>query len=115
MNQTKLKYVRERAQAIYNRKQEQVRDKYRADKMTVEEKVEALQKGEFTIKVPEESYNRSSWVSYVEFNAEPRANKNAMNDELEKLREQYIALKDELILGDEVEALKLLKAFEFSE
>lgn len=111
MNATQLKYAKERAQQLYNTKSRQINEKYTVTPLTTEEALAALEAGEFTLKEPS-GYYKNSWYNYVSFNKAPTPDKKAQDKEQNELKEQYTRLLDELVLGDNQQALELLKAFE---
>jgi len=133
MNQTQVKYARQRAQEIFNDKKAALKGKFSAPgkTLTLPEKLAALQAGEFTIVEPipmtvRDSYagvviyddyrhnNKSALESRIKFNAETAPTYDTKGEEAahKALKSAYLALTDELMLGDNQEALKLLKAFE---
>lgn len=114
MNATQLKYARERANKIYKSKADEIDKEYQVKPLTVEESLEALQKGEFTIVEPVR-YSRGSWASWVSFNASPVPNEEERRTRKETLQTSFTKLMDELVLGDNEKALELLKAFENNE
>ena len=111
MNATQLKYARERARDIFGVKMAELARKYTAKPLTTEEAIEALLAGKFKIVEPEKHYS-NQWYNRVSFDASPKVDAKAYQEEKDNLQEQYRSLMDELILGDNEEALKLLKAFE---
>ena len=118
MNQTQVKYVRQRADSIFSKRKSDIRDKYTtpAKLLSTESKLNALSVGDFTLKqvVDDVYYGRRSWYEYVNFNGESIAfvDQESISNETEALKVQYENLLDALILGDNNEALELLKAFE---
>lgn len=135
MNQTQVKYARQRAQEIFNEKKSRLKKDFSkpGKTLSLKDKLKALQLGEFEIVEPvvnqtvamrngiSISYyddyrynNRSGLESCIQFKAETKPTFDAAgHTAAEKaLTEAYRALTDELMLGDNQEALKLLKAFE---
>ena len=123
MNQTQVKYARQRAQEIYNTKKAEIEKEYNRQpkQMTVLEKVAALREGRFEIveptAMPYDLYTYRSvgvdmYIRYTAVKDQPKPDLKEMNERLAKLKSAYLSLTDELMLGDNQEALKLLKAFE---
>jgi len=123
MNQTQVKYARQRAQEIYNTKKTGIEKEYNRQpkQMTVLEKVTALREGRFEIiepiAMPYDPYvyrpsGVDMYIRYTDVKDQPKPDLKEMNDRLFKLKTAYLSLTDELMLGDNQEALKLLKAFE---
>lgn len=136
MNQTQVKYARQRAQEIFNDKKAALKGKFSSPgkTLTLTQKLNALEAGEFTIVEPASAQNTANLSSvYLEvysaypyrsnkseleqrirFNAEtaPTYDTKAEDEAHKALKSTYLALTDELMLGDNQEALKLLKAFE---
>lgn len=115
MNQTQLKYARERANKIFKEKEVALTNKYTtpAKTLTTDQKLEALKAGDFKIvKSTKGSYNRMWWndVDFGETFAVIDVEKR--DPELAELRKKFEALTDELVLGDNETALQLLKDFE---
>lgn len=119
MNQTQIKYARERANAIYTRKQNDLRKLYttEAKLLSTDEKLKALKAGAFTI-VPQKDRNdsgfRRSWDNFVLFTDEIKGglNTDAFEKAKAKLDADFTRINDELVLGDNEQALKLLEAFD---
>lgn len=117
MNQTQLRYARQRADSLYQDKIKTISAKYTtaAVRFNADEILAALKTGNFIIKEPTA---RGAYIGYlrdyIEFPGETRETKNieAINKELGALKATFTALMDELILGDNEAALKMLKAFE---
>lgn len=119
MNQTQIKYARERAAVIRKRREEALREKHTVTPklLTDDEKLKALKTGAFTItplKDRQTGNFRNSWINYVNFTGEVKGGLDlkAFNAEFEKLDAAYRKLIDELVLGDNEQALALLRAFE---
>lgn len=112
MNATQMKYAKERANEIYRNRQRAIEDKYRAKQLTTEQYLDALEAGRFKIDRTKAN-DRWNWTTAVIFiDVEP--DKGARQKEIDELAEVYRNLIDELVLGDNEEALKLLKNFEKS-
>lgn len=117
MNQSQLKYVKLRAEAIYNDKKKALREEHttEAKLITNEEKLNAILTGDFTIMdKPRGSFYRPSWWQYVNFHGEVIGglNNDTYTPAAKILEDKFTQLMDELVLGDNRQALELLKAFE---
>lgn len=110
MNNTQLKYARERANQIYTEKLSKIRKAPKG--FTLQEKIKALRKGEFTVDQELAGYHRLE--NAIIFTKEPKADVEKVKREVEELDNQYNTILDELILGDNEQALLLLRAFEAS-
>jgi len=122
MNQQKLKYCMKRAEDIYYDNREKLKDKYRIPevKLSTYEKSELIRSGKVNLKSRKELGKLSDGWGYhqelsVIFDFSKHENPAGMKPEYEKAKEklkiQYQTLLDELVLGDEDEAKKLLEAF----
>lgn len=113
MNQSQLKYARERAEGIFKRAKENLKTKHTipAFKLTREERLKALEYGHFKI---DYTANRHWFEENITFLCESDAefNQAGHDADLKTLTDSYNKLLDELVLGDNQEALKLLQAFE---
>lgn len=124
MNQTQVKYARQRAQEIYNAKKAEIEKEYNQQpkQMSVADKLEALRNGKFEIVEPAILNSYDPWtfnatgieryIRYTVVKDQPKPDLKKMNERLAELKTAYLSLTDELMLGDNQEALKLLKAFE---
>lgn len=116
MNQSQVKYVRQRAESMYNTKRSAILSKYRVNPVyiTNSQKLDALRVGKFSIdEKGMDGFNRN-WYSCVVFEDEviPTVDTIAQAAEVDALYARYNTLMDELVLGDNEVALELLKAFE---
>lgn len=113
MNQTQLKYAKERAEGIFKRAKENLKTKHTvpAFRLSREERFQALEQGHFKI---DRGLTRHHLEDQIIFFAENNQefNQIAHDADLAKLTLDYNKLLDELVLGDNQEALKLLQAFE---
>jgi hypothetical protein len=113
MNQTQVKYARARAEALFKTRTAAIKAKHTtpAVKLTQAEKFDALRAGQFTI-APENS--RYGWSDCVVFTAarDETVDQDAIDREQAALAAAYRTLEDELVLGDNEQALALLRAFE---
>lgn len=115
MNSTKLAYVRNRALEIKKAKLAEITEKYRTPAKTLSgvAKIAALKSGEYTI-----DENRISdgyyWYNAIKFNGEQIAALDVVKINKEKavVETKFTKLMDELMLGDDEEAIKLLREFE---
>lgn len=114
MNQQQVKYARHRAEGILLEKRKLIEAKYtdQGHTMSFEERIAALKAGEFT--VTGDCKSSHQWSYHIKFNADrPRVvDYDAMKPEIDALNKVFQSLLDELVLGDNEEALRLLKAFE---
>lgn len=113
MNQTQLKYARERASSIRKRREEVLKDKHTTPsiKLSTDDKLKALKAGAFKVS---KATPASLWYNSVTFTDEVVGglNQKAFDAEKAALDVAYNRLIDELVLGDHEEALRLLRAFE---
>jgi len=118
MKQDQIKYVRARAESILAQKQANLKRKHTTGAITLSnrEKAQAIQDGEFTIDVEAASDDRygNQWYGLIKFPAERYQSFD--QDEYNKINAPlvvaYNKLLDELMLGDNTQALELLRAFE---
>lgn len=118
MNQTQIKYIKQRAESIYTKHRNNLSDQFtqKAVTLTSAEVVEALRAGNFAI-VDHAENIRSTAYNIREFIVFPTECHRIVDDKglvkpLTELKIKYEQLMDELILGDNEQALALLKAFE---
>jgi hypothetical protein len=104
MNNSQIKYVKEKLAQILKDKVSAIADRYEVKRMTVEEKLSALKAGEFLIKEPSASYYRDNWSSWVVFN-EPKVATKARDAEIELVNRRYTEVMDEIMLGEDAAAL----------
>ena len=115
MNQQQIRYVSKRANEILSQKQKDIREKHttKAVQIDVKDKLKALETGTFTInKTPlDKGYG---WQSCIVFPGEVLGDtdREAITKDTQKLQEIFNKLMDELILGDNEVAMKLLKELE---
>lgn len=116
MNQTQVKYARQRAESLFADKQKKLEAKYRDPGVTLDinGKLDAIRNGEITIKKPADYQGAHQWSYQISFNAErpPVFDRDGYDEAIQELKTEFDSLMDELVLGDNAEALKLLKAFE---
>lgn len=112
MNQSQLKYARERAKTIFDRRCADIRERHSVKPVSLadEEKLTALRKGKFTIL---DSSNGRHWYWRIKFDAETEGSvdQKAVDAEIAALKDTYTKLIDELVLGDCDKALEMLTAF----
>jgi hypothetical protein len=113
VNQSQIKYARERAGTLRNGREKTLREKHTTPSVSLscEEKLKALKDGRFkVVKVASNDW----WHKGVNFTDEVKGglNQKAFDKDLAELNASYTKLIDELVLGDNEEALRLLKAFE---
>lgn len=116
MNQTQLKYARNRAEDIFITKRKEIEKRNTTDavNLTDAEKLQAIRDGEFKVDSSYKKGHYLSWHNGIIFTQEKRKirNQEKINKETEILEQKYRNLTDELVLGDNEAALELLKAFE---
>ena len=116
MTQTQVKYARQRAEAIYQDKVKALEAKYttKGVSLTSKERLNALVDGDFEVKEPADYQSAHQWYHQVVFTAEKPGvfDRDSYNKDVADLKVKLTKLTDELVLGDNQEALKLLKAFE---
>ena len=114
MNQTQIKYARERAFKIYNQKSKEITEKHttKAKTLSVDEKLDALLAGAFKVN-RERAKASHTWHFAVDFGETFNTIDTESRDkELSKLTAFYTSLMDELILGDDAAAFSMLKELE---
>ena len=122
MDREQLKYARQRANEIYSTKLNSLNEQFYSPgkTLTSQEKLEALKAGKFTVSdIPvtqrrRDYYGDPSWTNYVVFTDETEATTDAegLKKAQTDLRTKFNKMMDELMLGDNDEALKLLREFE---
>lgn len=118
MNQQKQKYALERVQGIYAQKVEEIENKYTTPDVTLtkEERCKLLKSG--TIKVKKGITRIDTWsdvmdvFDFSKHESEGERDNKKIDTEVTKLRIEYNKVRDEIVLGDEEEALKLIQAFD---
>lgn len=109
MNQSQLKYARERAEKIKRQRSLAIARKYRAVTLPDEERISAIRRGDFSIRP---NITRTMYLSDVlRIAGESEADNEAMAAAMAALEEEYTQLLDELMLGDEAAAKEALAAF----
>ena len=115
MNQSQVKYVRQRAEQIYIEKQRTIRTEFTqpAVLLTGTQRIEALKSGRFEYKGnPDEGAPHQFFYNIRFIDETPQIITEGYQDALDELKINYTKLMDELILGDNEVALQLLKDFE---
>lgn len=116
MSQTQVKYARQRAEGIYAEKRKALETEFKKDGVVLDinQKLDAIRKGEITIKKPAAYQGGHQWSYQITFDAEKPAefDNDGYTAAETELRKVFTALLDELILGDNEIALAMLKAFE---
>lgn len=117
MNQTQIKYVRQRIEEIYNTKRASIKSKYIWVRpvRTLEEKLEAIKSGNYTVKDNVADYAKYLLDARVLFGDEENPNLKAEAEAYDKLRNNKTDLLDNLILGDSETMLAALVEFEKEE
>ncbi len=114
MNQQQRKYALERVTNITNEIVSKIRQKYTEPsiRLTFKEKLNALRDGEF--EVTNNTYSYPDNIStYLIFTAEKDGNydKELADSEIFSILKEASVIKDQIMLGEEEEALRLLTAF----
>ncbi|WP_066803268.1 hypothetical protein [Sphingomonas asaccharolytica] len=115
MNQAQLKYARARAERVFRDRKDAIVAKHTtpAVRLSTGEQLDALRAGAFKID-KKAGQLRYGWEYGVTFTAErdQKVNQPEIDRETAELTEAYRKLEDELVLGDNEQALVLLRAFE---
>jgi hypothetical protein len=106
MTPTQLKYAMSRVDAALNDKLADLNERFRS-KFGEKEKLAALKRGAFTIN--KKATSTSDAIVYPE--APPEMDREEFKAKERQLRSEASRVKDELILGNEQEALKLIREF----
>lgn len=115
MNQVQLKYARERANDIYQRRCASIRTKYTEPEvvLTPAQKTKALKDGKFKVKDTISTYSHYLEDYVILEGVKPLTRDEVkIKAETDALAKEYRKVTDELVLGDQEEALKLIKAFD---
>ena len=119
MNQTQIKYARERAANVLSARKKALTAAHTtpAVALTGAERLQAIKDGAVKLDFKGVSDNNHWWHSAVSFTAERpvKVNTKALNAATATLQATYDKLIDELVLGDNEAALALLRAFESGE
>jgi len=114
MNNAQVKYARERATSIYKNREASLKEKFTtpAVEYTNEEKLELIRKGLFVTKEEVAGYGMylSSFIVFPEERSATLDNEGFKAAQ-KQLKAEYDVVMDEILLGDEQEALQLLRAF----
>ena len=111
MNQSKIKYLKSRVDDVYSQKYNKISKQYIKKPLSVKEKAEALKAGEFSIK--EEINTRNGYYidDFIIFHNAVEPDFNERDAKLAELLRKKTELLDEIVLGDEENALQLLRGF----
>jgi hypothetical protein len=113
MTQAQVKYARQRAEQIYGTKRQAIERAHTTEAVTLttEEKIAAIKADRIEVNNSSQS---SYWAYNIKFIDErPKTVRlDQAQPEITKLKQDFDKLMDELMLGDNEEALALLKAFE---
>jgi hypothetical protein len=117
VNQSQIRYSRERAKAIFERRERQLREAHTVEPklLTTEQKLKSLKAGQFSVsRTPYGGTYNPSWYQFVVFPDEIKGglNQPAFDKAKAALDAAYTKLNDELVLGDNELALKLLADFD---
>lgn len=117
MNQTQSKYAQNRLIRLNNDKAKQITEKYtvKAITLSAEEKIIAIKNNKFTLK-DSNGWHDNQLDNRLKFQDEKSSYiSDAGIKALKDLTTAYNKAMDELVLGDEVVALALLRSFESTE
>ena len=115
MNASKMKFAKERLNKIFREKSQAMATQFKAREVTLtpKQKLEALKGGDVVFRKASDMGSGYYISDFLSFSAE--AGNETIKVEKEKalaeLTAEYDRVLDELMLGDEEEALELLKAF----
>jgi hypothetical protein len=111
MNQSKIKYLKQRVDETYNDKRATINLEYKKVAMSADEKLEALKEGRFTFKDSTASKYGHYIEDFVVFEEAPEPDTAERDAKLAELLKKKTELLDEIVLGDEENALQLLRGF----
>lgn len=116
MNQTQIKYVRERLKTLYDMKRRKIDSDYAYNKlpsMTLEQKIDDIQKGKFMLRPGVEMSSVAPIETCIKFREEDERATfyEEGKQKKERLLAEYNRILDELILGDAQKAVDALKDF----
>lgn len=115
MNQTQIKYASARAASILRARTEDLPRKFTTPgrKLSDPEIVAALKAGEFTVRDAKQESRYTYIRQYLDFGeTEDVLDKEGLDAAKAALKASYDALMDKLMLGNAIEALALIAAFE---
>lgn len=107
MNQTQIKYARQRLEKIYGEKRRAIEARYKQTGWSFEQLIDFLKAGDFTV-----TGDRGYWAYNIKFPDPEQPDLEAKKAEFEKLDKAFERTMDELIIGDSDLALELIKSFE---
>ena len=117
MNQTKTKYALERVNQIFNAKLDRIRTDCTKgeDGPSVEMRATLIKQGKVKIKPSVTKINKYTDVCEVfdfsKFETKTVFDEKKYNEKVNKLTIEMETIKDEIVLGDEEKALRLLEKF----
>lgn len=116
MNQTQVKYVKTRAEKIYSAKLKALKDKHTTPPflLSTEDKLSAIVSGAFSIAdKPIGTTFNPQWFQFIRFDGEITGglDKDSYEKEKKVVDLAYETLLDEVVLGDNITALELLRNF----
>lgn len=111
MNQSKIKYLRTRVDDAYNEKRAAIDLSYRKKTLTPANKLEALKQGKFAIREDVSRTYGHSIDDFIIFEGFPDPDLKERDVKLAELLKKKTELLDEIVLGDEENALQLLRGF----
>tara|TARA_R110000803_G_scaffold8609_3_gene27589 strand:+ start:38 stop:394 length:357 start_codon:yes stop_codon:yes gene_type:complete len=115
MNQRQIKYAEQRLSDVYKSRKAQIEGSCTklGNTLSNTETLKALKVGDFKVRSKIVGYG-NTLGSYITFNQEypEKFDKEKCTKQIRALDKEYTKIKDELILGDNQEALQMIKNFE---
>jgi len=118
MNATQRKYALERAAEIFNVKKKELEKAYTdpIPALTTDGLVKGIKKGTIGMRKPTRTIHNYTDVSDIfllpkGYQGDDRRMKKEFGPKIARLKNEYGRVKDEIMLGDAEEAVKLLNAF----
>lgn len=119
MNQQQIKYARQRLEKIFSEKRKSIESActVEANTLSYQGRLDALKAGRFTVVKHDYAYQAGyadRIDQYIKFTDETPKNfdKVSYDKAIKTLTDKYEKALDELILGDNQEALEMIKQFE---
>ena len=119
MNQQQRKSVKERARNIYKRRLNALREKHTkpGKELTPEQRASLVRQGKVKLKSSCKSISRYSDAltdifDFSKYEYKPKLDEVKFNKERDTLGSEYNLLLNEIMLGDEREAMELLRKFD---
>lgn len=116
MNQTQRKYALTRLGGVFQRRQNELRQKFTSKVYTGEEFVSDIKSGKLKMKSDLQGLSLYSRISdFYDLTGKDMYgtfDQTGFNKELRKLEQEFNKAQDEVMLGDEKEAMKLIQSFD---